>query len=40
MIGSYFMMNFFIGVLFLKYSQAAKRETIGYSYENLAWIDI
>lgn len=30
-IGSFFSMNFFIGVLFLKYNQAAARETIGYT---------
>lgn len=33
-------MNFFTGVLFLKYSQAAKNETVGYTVENLVWIDI
>jgi Ion transport protein len=40
MIGSFFLLNFFIGVLFMKYSQAAKNETKGYTEENLVWIDI
>lgn len=40
LVGSFFLMNFFIGVLFLKYSQAAKNETKGYTEENLVWIDI
>lgn len=40
LIGSFFLMNFFIGVLFMKYTQAAKNETKGYTEENLVWIDI
>jgi len=31
MIGSFFFLNFFIGVLFLKYEQAQKKENAGYS---------
>jgi hypothetical protein len=33
-------MNFFVGVLFMKYAQGAKNETKGYTEENLVWIDI
>ena len=30
LIGSFFFLNFFVGVLFLKYTQANKAETKGY----------
>jgi len=40
LIGSFFLMNFFIGVLFLKYAQAQKNETKGYTPAHLTWIDI
>ena len=40
LIGSFFFLNFFIGVLFLKYNQAQKFELRGYSKEDLSWIDI
>ena len=30
LIGSFFFLNFFIGVLFLKYEQAQKREEAGF----------
>lgn len=40
LIGSFFLLNFFIGVMFLKYNQAAARETAGYTQENLTWIAI
>lgn len=40
LIGSFFLMNFFVGVLFLKYTQAAERENIGYTPENITWIAI
>jgi hypothetical protein len=40
LIGSFFLMNFFVGVLFLKYTQAAKNEMQGYTEENLVWLDI
>ena len=31
LIGSFFFLNFFIGVLFLKYEQAQKREEAGFT---------
>jgi len=31
LIGSFFFLNFFIGVLFLKYAEAQKRETAGFT---------
>jgi hypothetical protein len=31
LIGSYFLLNFFIGVLFLKYNEAQKAEIQGFS---------
>lgn len=40
LVGSFFLMNFFVGVLFMKYSQAQKNEGKGYTEENLVWIDI
>ena len=40
LIGSFFLMNFFVGVLFLKYSQAAKNEQKGFTSEHLTWIAI
>ena len=40
LIGSFFLLNFFIGVLFLKYTQAQKNEQKGYTQANLNWIDI
>ena len=40
LIGSFFLMNFFTGVLFMKYNNAAKNETVGYTEENLVWVDI
>ena len=40
LVGSFFFLNFFIGVLFLKYSAAEKRETIGYTPEQLFWKDM
>jgi hypothetical protein len=33
-------LNFFIGVLFLKYKEAQKNEIKGYSEKDLNWIDI
>ena len=33
LIGAFFFLNFFIGVLFLKYEQARKEETKGQTYE-------
>jgi hypothetical protein len=40
LVGSFFLMNFFVGVLFMKYTQAAKNEQKGYSNEALCWVDI
>jgi hypothetical protein len=40
LIGNFFLMNFFTGVMFMKYEQAAVREKIGFTEENLAWISI
>ena len=40
MVGSFFLLNFFIGVLFLKYSEAKKAEFAGYTPENISWISI
>jgi len=33
-------MNFFVGVLFMKYTQAAKNEQKGFTAEHLTWIAI
>ena len=33
LIGNFFLMNFFVGVLFLKYEQASRRERAGYTNE-------
>lgn len=38
LIGSFFLVNFFIGVLFLKYAEAQKAETKGYTDEHINWI--
>ena len=38
MIGSFFLVNFFIGVLFLKYAEAQKEEVKGYTPEHISWI--
>lgn len=40
LLGSFFFLNFFIGVLFLKYNQANKNEMKGYRNKDLGWIDI
>ena len=40
LIGSFFLMNFFVGVLFLKYTQAAKNEQKGFTPEHITWIAI
>ena len=39
-IGSFFFLNFFIGVLFLKYTQAKNNETKGFMPQHLTWIEI
>lgn len=40
LIGSFFFLNFFIGVLFLKYAQAQKKEEAGFSKEQLYWQEL
>lgn len=40
MVGSFFFLNFFIGVLFLKFNQAQKAEQKGFSSKDLGWMDI
>jgi hypothetical protein len=40
LIGTFFFLNFFIGVLFLKYNEAQKNETKGYTQEHLVWLDM
>jgi len=40
LIGSFFLLNFFIGVLFLEYNKAQKEEQKGYSDNDLNWQDI
>jgi len=40
LIGSFFFVNFLIGVLFLKYTQAQKEETQNFTSDQLNWIDI
>jgi hypothetical protein len=40
LIGSFFFLNFFVGVLFMKYTQAMSAEVRGYQEAELDWIDI
>ena len=40
LVGSFFFVNFFIGVLFLKFNQAQKEETKGFTDKDLGWMDI
>lgn len=40
MIGSFFFLNFFIGVLFLNYEHAQKKEEAGYSKDQLYWLEL
>lgn len=40
LIGSFFFLNFFIGVLFLKYEQAQKKEEAGFSKDQLYWLEL
>lgn len=37
LIGSFFLVNFFIGVLFMKYTQAQAEETKGQTEEHIRW---
>jgi len=39
-IGSFFLLNFFIGVLFLEYAKAQREETKGYTAAHINWISI
>jgi len=39
-IGSFFFLNFFIGVLFLKFTQAQKEDRKGFTDKDLGWMDI
>jgi NADH:ubiquinone oxidoreductase subunit 3 (subunit A) len=40
LIGSFFFLNFFVGVLFLKFDNAQKEEQKGFSKDDLNWQDI
>lgn len=40
LIGSFFLLNFFIGVLFLKFNQAQKEEQKGLTVKDMGWMDI
>jgi hypothetical protein len=40
LIGSFFFLNFFIGVLFMKFNQAQRNELKGFSLKDLSWQDI
>ena len=40
LIGSFFFLNFFIGVLFLKYEQAQKKEEAGFTKQQLYWQEL
>jgi hypothetical protein len=39
-IGSFFFLNMFIGVLFMKFEQALKDQKKGFTKEQLDWIEI
>jgi hypothetical protein len=40
MIGSFFLLNFFIGVLFLKYTAAQKEESKGQTPAMIKWVNL
>jgi hypothetical protein len=40
LVGSFFFLNFFIGVLFLKFTQAQREEQKGFTEKDLSWMDI
>jgi hypothetical protein len=40
MVGQFFFINFFVGVLFMKFEEARSLEEKGYSKADLNWIDI
>lgn len=39
-IGCFFFLNFFIGVLFMKFNKAQEEEQKGYTEKDLSWMDI
>ena len=39
-IGSFFFLNFFIGVLFLKFNEARKNERKGFTDDDIGWQDV
>jgi len=39
-IGSFFFLNFFTGVLFMKFNQAQQSENRGFTNKDLGWMDI
>ena len=39
-IGSFFFLNFFIGVLFMKFNKAQEQEQKGFTAQDLSWMDI
>ena len=40
MVGQFFFINFFLGVLFMKFEEARNQEDRGYSKADLDWVDI
>lgn len=40
LIGSFFFLNFFIGVLFMKFNAAQRDEQKGFTAKDLGWMDI
>ena len=40
LLGSFFLLNFFIGVLFLKFNQAQREELAGLTQRDMSWMDI
>jgi hypothetical protein len=40
LIGSFFLMNFFVGVLFMKYTAAQARENKGFTNDHVNWLAI
>ena len=40
LVGSFFFLNFVIGILFLEFTHAKKQEEKGYTKHMLTWIEI
>jgi hypothetical protein len=40
LLGSFFFLNFFIGVLFMKFNAAQREEQKGFTSKDLGWMDI